>query len=56
MIKKTKKVDLSIKNNRQREHKPHKHHQTVDSQERVDKCLTCTKSAKECKGNCWGNY
>ena len=22
------------------------------TQEKIDKCLNCTKSAKECKGNC----
>lgn len=29
---------------------------TTEPQDRVDICLTCTKPANECKGNCWGNY
>jgi formate hydrogenlyase subunit 6/NADH:ubiquinone oxidoreductase subunit I len=29
---------------------------TAEPQARVDICLTCTKPASECKGNCWGNY
>jgi hypothetical protein len=29
---------------------------TTEPQNRVDICLTCTKPARECKGNCWGNY
>lgn len=29
---------------------------TVDPEEKVKICLSCTKSAKECKGKCWGKY
>lgn len=29
---------------------------TTEPQDRVDICLTCTKPASACKGNCWGNY
>lgn len=35
---------------------PHKKHRTIDSQQRIDMCLSCTKPMSECKGNCWGNY
>ena len=38
----------------QRTTTPHKKHRTVDSQERVDVCLNCTKPARECKGDCFG--
>lgn len=38
----------------ERQHKPHKHHETGESQERIAKCLNCTKPARECKGDCWG--
>lgn len=38
----------------ERKHKPHKHHETGESQERIDKCLNCTKPASKCKGDCFG--
>lgn len=38
----------------ERQHNPHKHNGTAERQERIDKCLNCTKPAKECKGDCWG--
>ena len=25
----------------------------TEKQEKIDKCLNCTKSIEECKGNCW---
>lgn len=31
-----------------------KHNSTIDNEERVNICLTCTKPAKDCKGNCFG--
>ena len=36
------------KNNKQ------KNNSTIDNYERVNICLTCTKPAKDCKGNCFG--
>ena len=38
----------------ERKHTQHKQHTTAESQERIEKCLNCTKPAKECKGNCFG--
>ena len=40
----------------ERQHNPHKHHGTVESQERIEKWLRCTKPVSECKGNCYGNH
>lgn len=31
-----------------------KAYKTVDSPDKVDLCLNCTKPAKECKGDCFG--
>lgn len=36
------------------QHNPRKHHRTSESQGKIDKCLNCTKPAKECKGDCYG--
>jgi hypothetical protein len=33
---------------------PHKKTRTIDQQDRIDICLTCTKPARECKGDCFG--
>lgn len=38
----------------ERQTNPHKKHYTAESQERIDKCLNCTKPEKECKGDCYG--
>lgn len=34
-------------------HKPHRPHKTIDSEERVNICLNCTKPASQCKGDCF---
>lgn len=47
---------VSEKKQLKRQSTPHKHHQTIDSEEKVNICLTCKRPASECKGNCWGNY
>jgi hypothetical protein len=57
MIRKAKNFSKGVKNTMGlsiSKRKPHKSHKTIDSQERVDKCLNCTKPAKECKGDCFG--
>lgn len=57
MIRNAKNITKGIKGTTSlsfRKHTPHKHHKTIDSQERVNMCLNCTKPAKECKGNCFG--
>lgn len=57
MIKKAMNARKGIKGTTQlheRQKKPKKHHRTIDSQERVNLCLTCTKPAKLCKGDCFG--
>jgi hypothetical protein len=56
MIKKSFKALNGIKATTQlyqNKHNPHKHHSTIDAQEKVQKCLNCTKPASECKGNCF---
>ena len=59
MIKKSMNAMSGIKASTQlyeRKAKPNKKRPTIDSQERVDHCLTCTKPASKCKGNCYGKY
>jgi two-component SAPR family response regulator len=36
--------------------KKSKHRATIDTQDKVDNCLSCTKPANKCKGNCYGKY
>lgn len=37
-----------------KKHKTPKFYNTGDRQERIDKCLSCTKPAEECRGSCFG--
>lgn len=56
MIKKARNFLSGVKGTTQlatSKHKPHKHHQTIDSEEKVKMCLNCTKPASECKGDCF---
>lgn len=32
----------------------YKQHRTIDSDEKVNICLNCTKPASQCKGDCFG--
>ena len=57
MIKKAKNFLKGVKGTTSinvRQKNPHKHHRTVDSQDKIDVCLNCTKPARECKGDCFG--
>jgi phosphopantetheine adenylyltransferase len=56
MIKKAKNILRGVKatTDFSREHRPHKHHRTIDSQDKIDTCLNCTKPASKCKGDCYG--
>lgn len=58
MIKKSLNAHYGIKVNQNFSSKPfsEKRVSTVDKQERVDICLTCTKPASQCKGTCFGRY
>jgi hypothetical protein len=59
MVKKSMNAMSGIKATTQlyaRKEKPNKHRTTIDSQERVDRCLECNKPANQCKGNCYGKY
>jgi hypothetical protein len=58
MVKKAKNFLMGVKATTQlygTKKVPHKHHRTIDSQEKIDMCLNCTKPAKECKGKCFGS-
>lgn len=48
MIKNNKLKNISSSSNGQKDRYP------SISQAKIDKCLNCTKPAKECKGNCSG--
>lgn len=55
MIKKSIKVLQGIKGSTQTAQRVSSPHRTVaEPQSRIDICLSCTKPASECKGNCFG--
>lgn len=57
MVRKSLNVLNGVKVNtvfHERKHTPHKQHTTAGSQEQIEKCLNCTRPAKECKRDCWG--
>lgn len=57
MVRKSLKVYNGIKGKMvvaERLSNPRKHYGTIESQERIDNCLNCTRPANECKGNCYG--
>jgi hypothetical protein len=59
MIKKSVKAMSGIKATTQlyeTKAKASRHRVTIDTQDKVDNCLTCTKPASQCKGNCYGKY
>ena len=37
----------------ERQRNPHKSPQTEANMEKINKCLNCTRPAKECKGDCY---
>jgi hypothetical protein len=57
MIKSRKNITKGIKgsfNFYETKSASNKYFKTIDTQERIKICLSCTKPAKECKGNCFG--
>jgi hypothetical protein len=55
MIKKAKNIIYGIKGTTQTHSRLSSPHKTVaEPQSRIDICLSCTKPASECKGNCFG--
>ena len=57
MIKKTKSFFYGIKGTTQTQNKISRKNKTGgEPQSKIDICLSCTKPASECKGNCWGSH
>ena len=57
MIKKAKNISKGVKVKTQlyeTKSAPHKKHRTQESQDKIEICLSCTKPASQCKGNCFG--